>query len=388
MKIKKKTKIISLTVVGVLAIAGIGYYATNQFSSNNDGSTIYVQKVSSLTGSSFTSNRFSGVVESQETLDINSDASKKVTEIYVQAGQEVHQGDSLFTYDVSEASTSIDQKRLDIEAQNNEIVAQQNIITDYNESMKTADADQKVEIQAQINNANFAIRQAQNTIKSTQTEIDQLNKQIENATVTSTIDGIIKEVNPDGGYDSMGNQKPFISITQTGEYRVKGTLSEMGMISEGSSVIVRSRLNEEQMWKGTVTNVDTEPQTNTSSVYYGSDSGESASKYPFYVTLENNDGLMLGQHVFIELDDGQTATKSGLWLDDSFIAYDEEGNPFVWVSENNKLKKRAVELGESDPDLFQTEILSGLSNDDYIAWNDDTYQEGMKTTSDEEITGE
>lgn len=388
MKIKKKTKIISLTVVGVLAIAGIGYYATNQFSSSNDGSTIYVQKVSSLTGSSYTSNRFSGVVESQETLDINSDASKKVTEIYVQAGQEVHQGDSLFTYDVSEASTSIDQKRLDIEAQNNEIVAQQNIITDYNESMKTADADQKVEIQAQINNANFAIRQAQNTIKSTQTEIDQLNKQIENATVTSTIDGIIKEVNPDGGYDSMGNQKPFISITQTGEYRVKGTLSEMGMISEGSSVIVRSRLNEDQMWKGTVTNVDTEPQTNTSSVYYGSDSGESASKYPFYVTLENNDGLMLGQHVFIELDDGQTATKSGLWLDDSFIAYDEEGNPFVWVSENNKLKKRSIELGESDPDMFQTEIVSGLSNDDYIAWNDDTYQEGMKTTSDEEITGE
>lgn len=384
---KKKIKMIVIALVSVLLIGIIAFFALRN-NTSNDGTTIYVQKVSMLTGSSFTSNRFSGVIESQETLDINSDSSKKISEIFVEVGQEVHQGDRLFTYDVAEASTSIAQKNLDIEAQNNEIAAQQNIIADYNEAMKTADSDQKVEIQAQINNASFAIRQAQNTIKSTQTEIDQLNKQITNATITSTIDGVIKEVNPEGGYDTMGNPKPFISITQTGEFRVKGTLSEMGMISEGTSVIVRSRINEDQVWKGTVTKVETEPQTSSSNVvYYGSDSGESASKYPFYVTLENNDGLMLGQHVYIELDNGQSAVKSGLWLDDSFIAYDENGNPFVWVSENKKLKKRSVELGENDPEMFQTEIVSGLKQDDYIAWNDESYQEGMSTTSDEDIQG-
>ena len=100
-----------------------------------------------------------------------------------------------------------------------------------------------------------------NTIKATQTEIDQLNKQIENSTVLSTIDGIIKEVNRDGGTGENGNQKPLVSITQTSDFRVKGSISEMGSISEGTNVIVRSRINEDQIYKGTVTKVETDPQS-------------------------------------------------------------------------------------------------------------------------------
>ena len=185
----------------------------------------------------------------------------------------------------------------------------------------------------------------------------------------------------DGGTDQNGNTKPLISITQTGEFRVKGTISEMGSISEGSSVIVRSRINEDQIYKGTVTKVETEPQTDNNNFYSGSDSGESASKYPFYVTLDNNDGLMLGQHVYIEPDNGQSSVKQGIWLDSSFIAYDDNGDPYVWVSEKEKLKKRKVELGETDDEMYTTEIKSGLSKDDYIAWVDDSYKEGMKTTT-------
>lgn len=136
-----------------------------------------------------------------------------------------------------------------------------------------------------------------------------MNKQIENSTVLSTIDGIIKEVNKDGGTDESGNQKPLVSITQTTDFRVKGSISEMGTISEGTSVIVRSRVNEDQIYKGTVTKVETEPQSNSNNNFYGADSGESASKYPFYVSLDNNKGLMLGQHVYIEADNGQSTKK-------------------------------------------------------------------------------
>lgn len=31
--------------------------------------------------------------------------------------------------------------------------------------------------------------------------------------------------------------------------------------------------------------------------------------------------------------------------------------------------------------MYTTEIKSGLSKDDYIAWVDDSYKEGMKTTT-------
>jgi HlyD family secretion protein len=373
---KKKTKIIILISACIL-IAVIGIYFLFPKESNNQN--IYVQKVSTIIGSSYTENRYSGVVESSETVDINQDGNKSITDMYVEAGQKVSKGDKLFSYDTTEASNSIAQKKLDIEAQNNEIQAQNNTIADYKAELNKG--GDKVEIQARINDASFAIRQAQNTIKATQTEIDQLNKQIENSTVLSTIDGIIKEVNKDGGTDESGNQKPLVSITQTTDFRVKGSISEMGTISEGTSVIVRSRVNEDQIYKGTVTKVETDPQSNSNNNFYGADSSESASKYPFYVSLDNNKGLMLGQHVYIEADNGQSTKKKGIWLDASFIVSDDNGNSYVWVSEKGKLKKRKVELGKTDEETYTTKIKSGLSVDDYITWADDSYSEGMKTTT-------
>lgn len=373
---KKKTKIIILISACIL-IAVIGIYFLFPKESNNQN--IYVQKVSTIIGSSYTENRYSGVVESSETVDINQDGNKSITDMYVEAGQKVSKGDKLFSYDTTEASNSIAQKKLDIEAQNNEIQAQNNTIADYKAELNKG--GDKVEIQARINDASFAIRQAQNTIKATQTEIDQLNKQIENSTVLSTIDGIIKEVNREGGTDESGNKKPLVSITQTSDFRVKGSISEMGSISEGTNVIVRSRINEDQIYKGTVTKVETDPQSNSNNNFYGADSSESASKYPFYVSLDNNKGLMLGQHVYIEADNGQSTKKKGIWLDAGFIVSDDNGNSYVWVSEKGKLKKRKVELGKTDEETYTTKIKSGLSVDDYIAWADDSYSEGMKTTT-------
>lgn len=372
----KKTKIIIL-ISACLLIAVIGIYFL--FPKGNNNQNIYVQKVSTIIGSSYTENRYSGVVESSETVDINQDGNKSITDMYVKAGQKVSKGDKLFSYDTTEAANSIAQKKLDIEAQNNEIQAQNNTIADYKAELNKG--GDKVEIQARINDASYAIRQAQNTIKATQTEIEQLNKQIENSTVLSTIDGIIKEVNKDGGTDESGNQKPLVSITQTTDFRVKGSISEMGTISEGTSVIVRSRVNEDQIYKGTVTKVETDPQSNSNNNFNGADSSESASKYPFYVSLDNNKGLMLGQHVYIEADNGQSTKKKGIWLDASFIVSDDNGNSYVWVSERGKLKKRKVELGKTDEETFATKIKSGLSVDDYIAWADDSYSEGMKTTT-------
>lgn len=372
----KKTKIIIL-ISACLLIVVIGIYFL--FSKGNNNQNIYVQKVSTIIGSSYTENRYSGVVESSETVDINQDGNKSITDMYVKAGQKVSKGDKLFSYDTTEAANSIAQKKLDIEAQNNEIQAQNNTIADYKAELNKG--GDKVEIQARINDASYAIRQAQNTIKATQTEIEQLNKQIENSTVLSTIDGIIKEVNKDGGTDESGNQKPLVSITQTTDFRVKGSISEMGTISEGTSVIVRSRVNEDQIYKGTVTKVETDPQSNSNNNFNGADSSESASKYPFYVSLDNNKGLMLGQHVYIEADNGQSTKKKGIWLDASFIVSDDNGNSYVWVSEKGKLKKRKVELGKTDEETYTTKIKSGLSVDDYIAWADDSYSEGMKTTT-------
>lgn len=108
--------------------------------------------------------------------------------------------------------------------------------------------------------------------------------------------------------------------------------------------------------------------------------GQSASKWYFYVTFENTENLVLGQHVFIEPDYGQDATKDGMWLSEFYLASNDDGSYYVWKEKDGKIVKQDVELGEYDSDTMTYEILKGLSESDYIAYPSSTIKEGQTTS--------
>ena len=113
-----------------------------------------------------------------------------------------------------------------------------------------------------------------------------------------------------------------------------------------------------------------------------------SSKYPFYVELDSSEGLLLGQHVYLELDSGEEET-SGLSVSAAFIAYDEEGNAYVWAEKNGKLEKRTVVVGEYNFMTDTIEVLEGLTEEDYIAFPDETVcVAGAPTTHDEPVMEE
>ena len=87
-----------------------------------------------------------------------------------------------------------------------------------------------------------------------------------------------------------------------------------GSITEGSKVIVHSRVDENQTWTGTVTKIDREnAKTGNNNMYSSSGDGMTqSSSYPFYVQLAGTNGLMLGQHVYVEPDVGQQEVKTGM----------------------------------------------------------------------------
>lgn len=380
MKNNKKTVIIAVTAVVCIALCIAGWlFWPKNINGGTDG--VYVQKISAMNGYGYTGNRYSGVVEAQESLEIKKDSSRTVSQILVSEGQQVHVKDALFTYDTTDLSQKITSTNLDIENANTEIEALKNQISDYTSEMNHG--GDKVEITARINDLQYSIRQQQYSIQSLQADIARYQKEIDNATIYSTIEGTVKEINEEGGYDNQGNEKPFMTITEAGEYRIKGKISEMGMIAAGDAVTVRSRVDETQTWSGTVSVVETEPATNDDNYYY-SGNGESSSQYPFYVSLDSSEGLKLGQHVLVETGGGMPV-KEGVWIDSFYLVGDDSGNSFVWVSENGKLKKRNVETGEMDEMTSQIEITSGLSLDDYIAWPDESYTEGMKTITEMDI---
>lgn len=390
-----RKKIGVIVAAGVIAVAavigGIWYFGKGNSGSGKSADKVFVQKVSEIdkwnTG---VNSSYSGIVESQETWDVNKDTERQVKEVLVAVGDTVDVGTPLFTYDTKEAENQIAQTKLEIESISNDISNYNSQIDELQKEKKNAPEDQQFEYTTQIQTLQTNIKQSEYDQKSKQADIDKYQQTIDNAVVTSKIAGVIKSINEDGT-DASGNTTAFMTVLATGDYRIKGKIDEQNVsyLTVGQEVIVRSRVDENVTWKGTITAIDTETTADNNSngsVSYmnGSDSSsEGATKYPFYVTLDSTDGLILGQHVFIEPDYGQTEVKEGIWLDESYIVQDD-GDPYVWAAnDRNKLEKRKVELGEYDDTLFKDEIVSGLTEEDYITWPMTGLYEGVTTVTDE-----
>ena len=220
-------------------------------------------------------------------------------------------------------------------------------------------------------------------------ELEKLKASLENAEEAAEIDGIIQSIN-DGesgsgyeDYEMYGEESSaYITIMQTGSCLVKGRVNEQNVyeLYEGMEVLIRSRVDDAQTWTGTISLIDTTKEdTDDSSgmYYYDTDSYTTSAKYAFYIELDDQAGLMIGQHVYIELDAGQTSDREGIWLSSYFLDLSEEGKAYAWIaSDKDKLVKQEITLGEYDADMDEYEITAGLTAEDYIAIPEEGLTEG------------
>ena len=150
------------------------------------------------------------------------------------------------------------------------------------------------------------------------------------------------------------------------------------VLTEGTAVVIRSRVSD-QTWKGSISSIDWNNAQQSRSDYGDSDTAMS-SKYPFYVTLEGDgEGLLMGQHVYIEPDYGQEDTQDESLINlPSYFINDAEGKPWVWAQNSNgKLEKRSITLGEYNTETDTYPVTDGLTAEDYIAYPDDSLKAGM-----------
>ena len=384
-----KKKLLALIIVIIAAIAA--FFAIRHFSGNSssedDENTVYVQSVADFMGLGSGNgmiNRFSGVVEAQDSWSVKQNSDSTVKEIYVSVDQEVTKGTPLFSYDTEQYQSDLAQAQIDLERLNNELTSLNNVLTDLQNQQSKASAADKESFNIQIEEQNLNIKQKNIDIQSKQIDIDKLQSNIDNAIVTSEIDGVVQKINTN---TENSSDDSFITIMQKGDMRIKGRINEQNIsdVYVGAEMIIYSRLDSTQTWKGTVTKIDTENKVDSSNSYYSDSaaSSDSSTSYPFYVELESTDGLMLGQHIYMEIDNGQneeTEEEDGIWLDDYLIDLTDESNPFVWKDNNGTLIKQKITLGKHDDDLFKYLVTEGLSEDDLIAVPDESLSEGMKTT--------
>ena len=328
--------------------------------------------------------RFAGIVSARSENEIKKEEGKVIAEILVEEGDSVTAGQLLFTYDSEAAALELEKAELELQQMQNTLAAKESEKEKLEADKLKAKESELLQYNLAIQEVDTAIRETNYNITLKQKEIEKLGESMYNLEVFSPVDGRIQALNEDEGYDNYGQPLPFMTVMETGTYRVKGLVNEanVGSILEGMAVVVRSRVDESVIWTGMVSMIDWEnpQQDNGGNYYYGNtDEMTTSNKYPFYIELDDASGLLLGQHVYIEPDYGQEdeQEEDSLMLPSYYLCFNEEST-WVWAQgKNGKLEKRTVTLGAYDEMMDTYEIVDGLTEDDYIAFPEDTLQEGM-----------
>lgn len=363
-----------------LSLAGCGG------SGAQDKDAVPVQSVSMLMGLDLSgANRYCGVAEPKSTEKVKKDEKKDIDQVKVVVGQEVKKGDVLFTYDLESVRLGVEAAQLEVEQLSNSITAYDKQIAELEKDKSHAKSSDKLSYSLQIQEAMLDKAEAQYNLKKKEQELAKLEKSAKKTKVKARVDGVIQSISQAGasGEDfEGGGDDAFLTIVETGTYRVKGSANETNIASlyQDMPVTVYSRTDYTQQWQGVISEIDTgsvDSSENEGNSYAGEEeTSESSARYSFYVQLDNSDGMMMGQHVYIL--PGGFDQAQGIRLNASFV--EQEGDAaYVWAaSSKDTLERRTVTLGAYDETGDSYPILDGLSAEDYVAQPAPGLAEGQK----------
>lgn len=227
------------------------------------------------------------------------------------------------------------------------------------------------EIQQQIKDKEKEIRDYQLDIKETNLEIKDIQKKLNNQTIKSTLNGVVKTV---GDPEKESNDgKPLIQVVSSEGLYVQGTVSEskMNKLKVGATLSGYSYDNGVS-FTAEVREISPYPSDN------GQD-GANASSYPFTAYIADASGLSNNSWAELTLLDEGDGPGEGIYLEKPFVRT-ENGQYYVMKDDGTgHLTKQIVQVGSIQYGSSY-QITGGLSMDDKITFPyGKDVREGAKT---------
>lgn len=227
------------------------------------------------------------------------------------------------------------------------------------------------EIQQQIKDKEKEIRDYQLDIKEANLEIKDIQKKLNNQTIKSTLNGVVKTV---GDPEKESNDgKPLIQVVSSEGLYVQGTVSEsqMNKLKVGATLSGYSYDNGVS-FIAEVREISPYPSDN------GQD-GANASSYPFTAYIADASGLSNNSWAELTLLDEGDGQGQGIYLEKPFVRT-ENGQYYVMKDDGTgHLTKQIVQVGGIQYGSSY-QITGGLSMDDKITFPyGKDVREGAKT---------
>ena len=392
MKRNKKAKKWQLyTAIGVASAIVIGaagiliFRQPSQSAVKEETSHIVTAKEGSVASSVL----LSGTVTAKNEQYVYFDASKgDLDEILVSVGDKVEEGQALVKYSSADAQAAYD-------AADRAVAKADRHIEELNKARENASAtpaSPQVPIEAGLPEQAQAATSSVSSIDSQISDakdnradaVAQLNKaqaQLDAATVLSTLEGTVVEVNRNVSKSPTGNSQVVVHVVSNENLQVKGELSEYNLanLSVGQEVTFTSKVYQDKSWTGKISYISDYPKNNGEAANAAL-GGNTGSKYPYTVDVTSDIGeLKQGFSVSVEVKN-----KSKVILVPLTSVVTENDKNYVWiVDDQKKAKKVEVTLGNADAD--NQEITSGLTDGAKVISNPtSSLEEGKEVKADEE----
>ncbi len=392
MKRNKKAKKWQLyTAIGVASAIVIGaagiliFRQPSQSAVKEETSHIVTAKEGSVASSVL----LSGTVTAKNEQYVYFDASKgDLDEILVSVGDKVEEGQALVKYSSADAQAAYD-------AADRAVAKADRHIEELNKVRENASAvpaspqipteaglpEQAQAATSSVSSIDSQISDAKDNRADAVAQLNKAQAQLDAATVLSTLEGTVVEVNRNVSKSPTGNSQVVVHVVSNENLQVKGELSEYNLanLSVGQEVTFTSKVYQDKSWTGKISYISDYPKNNGEAANAAL-GGNTGSKYPYTVDVTSDIGeLKQGFSVSVEVKN-----KSKAILVPLTSVVTENDKNYVWlVDDQKKAKKVEVTLGNADAD--NQEITSGLTDGAKVISNPtSSLEEGKEVKADEE----
>ncbi len=218
----------------------------------------------------------------------------------------------------------------------------------------------KDELEKAITGKKKEIKTAELDIRGSDLKIKNVEKKLEDQTVESILNGVVKKVG-DPSKGEVDGEAFLVVESSEGSY-VKGLADEYQLQQlQPGSVLTGFTYESGLPIEAEIKEISNFPSSGNMYGY-----GREVSYYPFTAYIKNSDGLKNMEGVNLELP-AETENPAGLYISKEFVR-NKDGKDFVYVENKaHQLEKRTVQVGKNFYGSM-LEIKSGLTEEDNIAF--------------------
>ena len=210
------------------------------------------------------------------------------------------------------------------------------------------------------------IKDCELKVKQAQLDLEKSKLALNNSTVCSTIDGVVRTLTDADTATQSG--QPFLVVSGQDQFLIRGSISEnyLSDIHVGDSITAMSYENG-MTYSATISEISTYPLDSNSGMWYGGGNSNS-SNYEFTAIADNAEGLTNGMYLEITLNIPGSASTDALYLYTAYLREDDGGRYVMKAGLDNRLHKQYLQLGTSIYGGQYYEVKDGLTMNDYIAF--------------------